>query len=338
MGARAVRAFDIASRASTIALLVSAAAIGWAAATDWGLTVPLETAIRRDLDVLATPEALEARARTALDADDVTLARGVADLGAGLGRPLRPETLVRLAAAEAPAAVAWRSAQGFAHGFVSGEIDGQAALVGALVSDLTLVGDIRDLASEGGKAIRGEDHSTIILGLAAAGAAATAATYATAGAGAPARVGVSVLKAARRTGTMTAEFAADLGRRMARTSEAAGPGAARAGQLALGAAAGELAAVGRTVGAAETVRLMRSVRSVDEISDLRRFTTRFGARSRAVAEVTGKTSLRAFRTTLRIGELLLRHLLGFAMWFGGLLIGALSRFGFRLTRVVCARL
>lgn len=338
MGARAARAVDLVSKASALALVASLGAGAFVAVSGWGLTVPLETAIRRDLSTLATPEALEARASAALDIDDVALARGMADLGADLGRPLRPETLTRLAAAEAPAAVAWRSARGFAHGFASGEIDGKAALAGALLSDLTLVGDIRDIASEGGKAMRGEDHSNLILGLAAAGAVASAATYATAGVGAPARVGVSVLKAARRSGTMTAEFAADSGRRMARTGEAAAPAASRSAKLGIVEASGELAAVGRTAGAAETVRLMRHVRSVDELSDLRRFAERFGSRSRAVAEFTGRASLRAFRTTLRIGELLLRHLIGFALWFGGLLAGAASKLGWRLARSAAARI
>ena len=45
-----------------------------------------------------------------------------------------------------------------------------------------------------------------MLGLAGVGIALTAGTYATLGAGAPARVGLSVLKAARKTGRMTAQM------------------------------------------------------------------------------------------------------------------------------------
>ncbi|HEY0291908.1 MAG TPA: hypothetical protein VGC51_06160 [Hansschlegelia sp.] len=341
MGARAVRAIDWVSRGSRVALAASVCAVAIGVASDFGFTVPLEVAIQRGLSQVATPEALDARARAALDADDVALARGLADLGAELGRPLPAETLQRLTAAEAPAAVAWRDARGLAHGFATGEIDGSASLVGALAADLTLVGDVRDLATEGSKMARGEDHSALILGLAAAGVAATAATYATAGAGAPARFGVSILKAARRTGVMTAEFAADLGRRIAKTGETSAIRAsgreAGAAETLLGAST-ELRAVGGAVGSAETVRLMKYVHSVDELPELRRFTTRFGTRSRAVAELTGKASLRVFRTTLRVGEMLIRHLLAALMWFGGLMLGAISNIGWRALRFLAAKL
>ncbi|MBB3973477.1 hypothetical protein [Hansschlegelia beijingensis] len=357
MGARAAKAVDWASRASRIALAASLAVVAVGAASDFGFTVPLEVAIQRGLGEVATPEALDGKARAALDADDIPLARGLADLGAELGRPLPAETLARLAAAEAPGATAWRNARGFAHGFATGDATGSAALAGALASDLTVVGDVRDLAREGGRLARGEEHSDLILGLAAAGVAVTAASYATLGAAAPARFGVSVLKAARRAGTMTAEFAADLGRRLAKAGEASADAAARrtgaiearAGAAAteaggaaalrtLSGAASELKAVGGAVGAGETVRLMKYVRNVDELPELRRFTTRFGARSRAVAELTGKASLRVFRTSIRVGEMLLRHLWAVLMWFGGLVLGSLSRLVWRGVRFAALRI
>jgi len=358
MGARAAKAVDWASRGSRFALATSLVVVAVGAASNFGFAVPLEVAIQRGLGELATPEALDAKARAALDAEDIPLARGFADLGAELGRPLPPATLARLEAAEAPGATAWRNARGFAHGFATGDAAGSAALAGALAADLTVVGDVRDLAREGGKLARGEDHSDLILGLAAAGVAVTAASYATFGAAAPARFGLSVLKAARRAGTMTAEFAADLGRRLAKAGEA-GAGAAvrrtgaieaRGGAAAAEAAGGsaalrtlsgaatELKAVGGAVGAGETVRLMKYVRNVDELPELRRFATRFGAKSRAVAELTGRASLRVFRTSIRVGEMLLRHLWGVLMWFGGLVLGSLSKLLWRGLRFAAARI
>ncbi|PZQ16126.1 MAG: hypothetical protein DI565_10055 [Ancylobacter novellus] len=342
MGARAVRAVDWIARGSRLALAASVAAVAIGAAADFGFTVPLEVAIERGLSEAAPAERLDQRARQALDADDVELARGFADLGVELGRPLSPETLARLAEAELPGAVALRNARGAAHGFATGEIDGSAALVGAIAADLTVIGDLRDLAREGAKMASGEDHSDLILGLAAAGVAVTAATYATAGGAAPARFSLSVLKAAKRTGAMTADFAADLGRRFAKAAGPASGGAADAarGSRALGALSGaatELRAVGSAVGAGETVRLMKYVRSVDDLPYLRRFAERFGARSRAVAEVMGRASLRAFRTTIRLGEMLMRHLIAVALWFGGLLAGAVSDVAWRGLRLVAAR-
>lgn len=351
MGVRAARALDWTARGFRLALAGSAVAVVIGLAADFDYTVPLEVAIERDLSRFANEGRLNERARAALDADDVALARGLADLGVELGRSLPSETLERLRAAEAPAAVAARNVRGAAHGFATGEIDGSASLAGALAADLTVVGDIRDLAREGAKMARGEEHSDLILGLAAAGVAVTAATYVTVGGAAPARFGLSVLKAARRTGAMTAEFAADLGRRLAKAGEKAGetaavtvrraPGAetARGGRAleALSGTAAELQAVSSATGPAETVRLMRFVRSVDDLPDLRRFAERFGARSRAVAELTGRASLRAFRTTIRLGEALVEHLFSVLAWFGSLALGAVSNIGWRALRFVALR-
>ncbi|GLK77087.1 hypothetical protein GCM10008171_23410 [Methylopila jiangsuensis] len=341
MGRRLVRTLDWTSRLSGAALGLSVAAVALGLARDVGWTVPLETAVARTFADVAPAETLETRARAALDHEDVALARGYADLAADLNRPLEAGTLERLAAMEAPGATAWRAMRGAAWGFATGETEGGAALAGAVAADFTVVGDVRDLVSEGGKIARGEEHSDLMLGLAAAGIAATAATVATAGVAAPAKFGVSVLKAAGRAGTLTAEFAADLGRRALKPvggAPAAGRAAKSIDLAAMGKVGRELRAASATVGAGETVRLMKFVKSGDDLAELAPFTARFGTRSRAVAELTGRASLRAFRTTIRLAERLLAHLWAVLLWFGGLVCGALSHAGFRVARMLAARI
>ena len=331
MKAHGARIVDWTAKGCRVALAVSVAAVAIGTVADFGYTVPLEVAIEREFSEAAPSGQLDARTTAALDAGDISLARGLVDLALEFGRPLPPETAARLAEAEGPAAVALRNAEGAARGFVTGEIDGSAALAGALAADLTVIGDLRDIARETAKIAAGEDHSALILGLAAAGIAATAATYASAGGASPIRVGVSILKAARRTGAMTAEFAADLGRRLstgaARGGDEAAQGARRLS--ALSGAATEMWAVSSAVGAAETVRLMKYVRTVDDLPELRHFAERFGARSRAVAELTGRASLKAFRTTIRLTEVLLAHLLAIVAWFGSLVAGAVANVAWR---------
>ena len=58
----------------------------------------------------------------------------------------------------------------------------------------------------------GEKADELVLGLACVGLAVTAGTYATLGAGTPARVGLSVVKAARKTGRLGARMATWIGR------------------------------------------------------------------------------------------------------------------------------
>ena len=50
----------------------------------------------------------------------------------------------------------------------------------------------------------GEPADELVLGLAGVGLAVTAGTYASLGAGAPGRIGLTVVKAARKTGRMSA--------------------------------------------------------------------------------------------------------------------------------------
>jgi hypothetical protein len=71
-----------------------------------------------------------------------------------------------------------------------------------------VVGDIRDALREATRLAAGEDADQVILGLACVGLAVTAGTYASVGAAVPARVGITVLKAARKTGRLGAAMTA----------------------------------------------------------------------------------------------------------------------------------
>ncbi len=69
-----------------------------------------------------------------------------------------------------------------------------------LTGDLFVFGDVRDVLREGWRGLRGEEVDTLVLGLAGTGIAVTAGMYFTGGLAAPARVGVTVIKAARTGG------------------------------------------------------------------------------------------------------------------------------------------
>lgn len=149
----------------------------------------------------------------ALAADDVDLARSFVDLTQalensqalqGAAAPSRvaahADALASVTQAEEAARSPQQVAGRFVRGFVTGTGDDVASLAGTVAGDLFVFGDIRDAVREGGKLASGEEADTFVLGLAGVGLAVTAGTYASGGAAAPARVGVSVVKAAARTG------------------------------------------------------------------------------------------------------------------------------------------
>jgi hypothetical protein len=148
----------------------------------------------------------------ALADHDADLANSFVELAAARQVSLDPALTDKVKVAVAEEATAAHAAQSFAYGFVEGEPTDMASLAGTMLGDLFVFGDIRDAVREGGRLALGEKADTLVLGLACVGLAITAGTYATLGAEAPARVGLSLAKAARKTGRLSADLAASVGR------------------------------------------------------------------------------------------------------------------------------
>jgi len=195
------------------ALLAAAAvyAVPRAADVIGGLDDPAQIADRA-LDGKFDAAVAQREIDAALAARDVDLAQSFVDLAASRHVALDPALPQRVAAARAEAATTRHKAESFARGFITGVPDDMSALAGTTVGDLFVFGDIRDALREGTRYATGEEADTLVLGLACVGIAITAGTYATLGAAAPARVGLSFAKAARKTGSLSAEFAGSLGR------------------------------------------------------------------------------------------------------------------------------
>lgn len=136
----------------------------------------------------------------ALAAGDLELARSFVDLAAERGVTLAPALIEKIEFAERDAASPSSRVASFARGFVTGKPEDVASAAGMLTGDLFVFGDVRDVVREGWHGLRGEGVDKVVLGLAGTGIAVTAGLYATGGLAAPARAGLSVVKAARRGG------------------------------------------------------------------------------------------------------------------------------------------
>jgi hypothetical protein len=169
----------------------------------------------------------------ALHSGDLELARSFVELAAEREVPIAPALKARVDAAEQEAARPSSKVASFARGFVTGKPEDVASAAGMLTGDLFVFGDVRDVVREGWRGMRGEEVDMLVLGLAGTGIAVTAGMYASAGLAAPARAGLSVVKAARRGGHLGAplvrllkvetregvvQFASNLGRVQSRTS------------------------------------------------------------------------------------------------------------------------
>jgi len=150
----------------------------------------------------------------ALATGDADLAQSFVELAAArhVALPIALVAKVKTAVAEDNSVT--YTATRVAQGFITGEPDDMASLVGTTLGDLFVFGDLRDAAHEGTRLALGEKADTMILGLACVGLAITAGTYATLGAEAPVRIGLSLAKAARKTGRLSAKLASSVGHMM----------------------------------------------------------------------------------------------------------------------------
>lgn len=239
-----------------------------------------------------------AEIEAALAANDPDLAKSFADLAADRNVALDPALIARVDAAVAEASSMRHRLASFASGFVTGQPADGAGLAGTALGDLFVFGDIRDAARESGRWATGEEPDKVVLGLASAGLAITAATYATAGLAAPVRAGLSVMKAARRTGHLGANLV-----RLVR--------AERAGRiLTLARDVGKVEAKAGTKAALESLRIAETPAEVGRIGKL---AEKEGSRTRAILKLLGRGAI-----MLSVGAFNL------ASWLFGAVVAVLS--------------
>lgn len=279
------------------AMLAAAAvyAIPRAADAVSGLDDPARVAFRALDDTFNTAVA-QREIESALAAQDPELAQSFVDLAVARHVGIDPALATRVAAATAEAATIQYRAKSFARGLVTGEPQDMASLAGTTLGDLFVFGDIRDALREGTRYVRGEQVDQLVLGLAATGIAITAGTYVTFGAAAPARAGLTLMKAARKTGRLGAEFTESLGRMVRQTNFPAAARGARetakveraSGLLHLVRDVGrvEKAAGGRA--ALDALKIAKEPRDITRIAKL---AEKEGGRTRAILKVAGRGAI-----------------------------------------------
>ncbi|WP_147283724.1 hypothetical protein [Bosea caraganae] len=159
---------------------------------------------------VATPERIAAEIDLALAEADTELADSFVGLAQERGIVVAPEQSQRLATLKDEALS--RAVQDFGYGFFMGERVSGAGFAGALTGDVIGFGDLRDLAHEGQKLVRGEAIDNTILALAGAGLVLSAATWVSLGGGLPARGGLSIVKSASKAGKLSPALTAGLAR------------------------------------------------------------------------------------------------------------------------------
>jgi hypothetical protein len=283
-----------------VILLAAAAAYVVPRAADAldGLDDPSRVANRALGDKFDTA-VLRREIETALASNDADLAQSFVDLAADRHVALDPSLAEKVRNATAEAATTRHKVQSFARGLITGEPDDMAALAGTTVGDLFVFGDIRDAVREGTRLAMGRKADELVLGLASAGIAITAATYITFGAAAPARAGLTLMKVARKTGSLGSELAGSLGRMVRQAGFSEPAVAARVGRDAVKVErAGGLLDFARDVGRVEKAAGGRAafdgLKIAKEPGDMTRvakLAEKEGSRTRAILKIAGRSAI-----------------------------------------------
>jgi hypothetical protein len=154
-----------------------------------------------------TPSVVRIEIENALSADDAELAASFLELARDRRVAVDPALVKRVEDANSTSAQAARATRSYVKGLRTGAPDDLAGFAGAMTRDLSSYGDIDDAVTEGTHLANGEPADELVFGLACVGLATTAATFVTVGAAAPARAGLSIVKAARRTGRLAGPLA-----------------------------------------------------------------------------------------------------------------------------------
>ncbi len=219
--------------------------------------------------------------QSALAAGDNDLAQSFIELAADRGVTVDPALLDQVKDAQAKAGSVTGIAGRFMRGLWTGEPTDAASLAGTAVGDLFVFGDIRAAAREGTRYLTGQKADPWILGLASVGIAITAGTYATLGASAPARAGLTLVKAARRTGRLNPVLAVRVARDVVKVEEAGG----------LAELVGNVGRVETKAGTQAALDSLKVAEGPQDVSRLARLATAKGTKTRAIIKLLGRAAI-----------------------------------------------
>jgi hypothetical protein len=235
----------------------------------------------RALDQSFNPGVAEREIQSALAAGDTDLAQSFLDLAADRGVTVDPALTDRVKEANATAGSLANTAGRFVQGLWTGEPVDLASLAGTAFGDLFVFGDIRDAAREGTRYLTGQHADPWILGLAGVGLAITAGTYISLGATAPTRIGLSLVKAARRTGRLNPVLAVRAAREAVKVEEAGG----------LAELVGNVGGVESRAGTQAALDSLQVAEDSSDMSRLARLAAAKGSKTRAIVKLLGRAAI-----------------------------------------------
>ena len=222
---------------------------------------------------------------------------------------------------------ATKNVKDFFNGFTSGKGDTGAGVSGAVISDFTVVGDVRDLSEQYQIYQKGQQVNQLIITLSGIGIGLTAATIGSGGATAPAKAGTSLLKLASKTGRLSRRFTQELVQKAQKAfdwqlftrlskSDASLDGIRHAATQAfnpramksLSDLADQANSIRKNTSTLDTLHLLKYVENTNDLRRIEKITVKQGKYTKGIMKFLGKGALRGTKILKKSIELILSAL------------------------------
>jgi len=221
----------------------------------------------------------------------------------------------------------WRNLKAFGSGFISGKSDSAVGIGGSITSDMTLYGDLRDLKAEGTKYSNNEPYDKCILQLSALGVGLSATQILSVGVTTPLKVGVSLMKVAKKSGKLTKPFMKIISKKLSKTIDMKVLKSYNPKRIAkninitpLKELLDEIGSIKKFTSTADTIALLKYADNIKDLRKIHKLSKTYKANTKGVLKVLGKRALRAGKSVLKISSKLLLGAMGIVFSFVGLLL------------------
>ncbi len=232
-----------------------------------------------------------------------------------------------------------RNTKEFSSGFWTGKGESAIGMSGSILSDMTVVGDIRDLSTEGIKFANDEKYDKVVLGVAAVGVGLSVSQLLSTGSSTPLKVGASVIKVAKKTGKISKVFLGVISSKLAKAvdmkmlkkidfSSIKSIGKNKVlfrKSLKLKGISklfGNINKVKKNTSVFDTVSILKYVDNEKDLGKVVKLSTKYKKNTKAVLKVLGKTALKGSVRIVKYTSKFMTQLILAILSFLGFLIGA----------------
>jgi len=232
-----------------------------------------------------------------------------------------------------------RNTKEFSSGFISGKGESAVGVSGSMLSDMTVVGDLRDLSKEGLKFINDEKYDKVVLGVATVGVGLTASQFLSAGSTTPLKIGASVIKVAKKTGKISKPFLNIINSKLIKTVDMKllktidlstingikkiKPTIGKSLKLDnIGKLFGNINKVKKNTSIFDTVTLLKYVDTEKDLKKLVKVSSKYKKNTKGVLKVLGKGVFRGSTKIVKYTTMFMMELVLAIISFMGFVIGA----------------